>query len=126
MRKCEYCGSYIPDDSYACSGCGAKSAPVKQELENEKSGVEQLGGEISNFGRAVNKKLSDKKVMNALLLFIVTIAFGFLGIHRFMQRKIITGIIWMCSGGLFFVGYAVDSAINFVHMLGAVLHSDNK
>lgn len=33
---------------------------------------------------------------------------GVFGIHRFYQRKWITGIIWLCTGGLFLLGYAYD------------------
>ncbi|MDF1851921.1 MAG: TM2 domain-containing protein [Verrucomicrobiales bacterium] len=34
--------------------------------------------------------------------------FGFTGSHRFYYGKPITGTLWLCTGGLFLVGWIVD------------------
>lgn len=34
--------------------------------------------------------------------------FGFIGIHRFYYGKPISGIIWLLTGGLLFVGWIID------------------
>ncbi len=33
---------------------------------------------------------------------------GFCGIHRFYNGKWITGLLWLFTGGLFFIGQIVD------------------
>ena len=127
MRKCEYCGSFIPDDSYTCPGCGAKSAPVKTEEKTEsapeKTTLDRANEKLEKFENSVSEKLADKRVMRALVLFILTITLGFFGVHRFMQRKIFTGLLWLCTGGLFTVGYFIDSIINFVGLMKLIIHN---
>ena len=45
---------------------------------------------------------------NKKIMMILTIFLGFLGVHRFYAGKIGTGILWLCSGGVFFVGWIAD------------------
>jgi TM2 domain-containing membrane protein YozV len=45
----------------------------------------------------------DYNVAWALLTF-----FGFFGVHRFYLGKWLTGLLYLCTGGLFFVGYLYD------------------
>jgi TM2 domain-containing membrane protein YozV len=57
--------------------------------------------------RAADKKYAaggvDYNVTWILLAFL-----GMFGIHRFYMGKIITGLIWLLSGGLFLLGYLYD------------------
>lgn len=39
---------------------------------------------------------------------LLCIFLGGLGVHRFYEGKIGTGILWLISGGLFGVGWLVD------------------
>lgn len=42
---------------------------------------------------------------------------GYLGIHRFYEGKIGSGIIYLLTGGLFGIGYVVDFIIQLVRLL---------
>ena len=33
---------------------------------------------------------------------------GVFGVHRFYMRKWLTGLLWLCTGGLFMLGYLYD------------------
>lgn len=46
--------------------------------------------------------------MSKLKAMLITIFLGEFGIHRFMAGKVGTGILWLCTGGLFTVGWFID------------------
>ncbi len=46
--------------------------------------------------------------MDRIVGILITFFLGFLGVHRFMAGKIGTGILWLITGGCFFIGWLVD------------------
>ena len=48
---------------------------------------------------------SDKKKATALLLCIFL---GFMGVHHFYVGRIGMGILYLCTGGLFGIGWLID------------------
>ena len=80
MRICSKCGAAMPADMFYCLNCGN---PFDSELPVK----------------------TGRKKWIALLLCIFL---GWLGIHRFYEGKIITGLIWLFTFGLFGIGWFVD------------------
>ena len=127
MRKCEYCGSLVPDDKNKCDACGAwcaqeveKTAPIPSSapivpqppVDNAKN----------NIGTASDGKfISYKGVLNSLVIFLVCVFFGMLGLHRFIQGKIFTGILWLITLGLLGIGYFADIVITGVRFLKSLV-----
>lgn len=73
----------------------------------------------------MTKRITDAMLMEnqgaggdlGMVNFLVTFFLGFLGIHRFMQKKYVTGFIWLFTCGLFGVGWFVDMCIAFSRMV---------
>lgn len=49
-----------------------------------------------------------------LITFLLAFFLGYLGIHRFYVGKMGTGILYLCTGGLFGIGYIVDCILILV------------
>lgn len=62
---------------------------------------------IPNMARKATSEFKsgeiDYNVSWVLLTFL-----GIFGVHRFYIGKWITGLIWLCTGGLFMIGYLYD------------------
>lgn len=63
--------------------------------------------------------------MNLTLDFILCILFGYLGIHKFYERKIKIGLVYLFTFGLFGVGWIIDIVILFLKLLNSLLSNYN-
>ena len=43
-----------------------------------------------------------------LATLLIAISLGFLGLHRFINEYWITGMIWLCTGGIMGIGWLID------------------
>ncbi|MCH5343951.1 MAG: TM2 domain-containing protein [Acetatifactor sp.] len=52
--------------------------------------------------------MSEKSPKSKTTDLLLCIFLGGLGVHRFYEGKIGTGILWLCTAGLFGIGWIVD------------------
>lgn len=62
---------------------------------------------ISSMDRAADLRY-EPGPKNYTVTWLLLTFLGFFGIHRFYLGKWITGIIYLCTGGLFLIGYLYD------------------
>ena len=54
--------------------------------------------------------------MNAVARLVITILFGLFGVHKFIDKKPLQGLVYLCTFGLFSFGWIIDivSSIQFI------------
>ena len=50
---------------------------------------------------------------NKWVAFLLCLFFGFFGVHKFYEGKILLGIVYIFTGGLFGIGVLIDLVILF-------------
>lgn len=93
-KICKQCGELMPADMFCCLNCGAPFYEECEDFNEIKSQILKQSGEWKN-----------KWIALLLCIFL-----GWLGIHRFYEGKVITGILYMCTCGMFGIGWLVDIA----------------
>lgn len=62
---------------------------------------------IPGMEREANRKYSDGNY-NYSVAWVLLTFLGIFGAHRFYLGKWISGIVWLCTGGLFTIGWLID------------------
>lgn len=88
-KVCPVCGAKMPEDAYYCLNCGS----LFQTCDNNDT--------IDDVGQWRNKWVT----------LVLCILLGWLGVHRFYQGKIVTGILYLFTIGLLGIGWLVDILI---------------
>lgn len=104
--KCKNCGSTkcqkIDDETYKCEYCGSEERIKKSDEKTVLIDTTFLKETAENF------KNMDKNKKNSLIMLLICIFFGELGVHRFLQKKIFSGLLYLFTGGLLGVGWIID------------------
>lgn len=114
-KFCEHCGSVLVKEAVICPTCGCQVAPIRQtagqqipiqQAPGQQIPVNQVPGQpIQVIVNNIVQRGAPKDKTVALLLCIFL---GHLGVHRFYEGRIGTGILWMFTLGLFGIGWFAD------------------
>lgn len=100
-KFCKHCGETIDKDCFICPKCGKQVEAFASQQPNvviNNSNTNVVGGHMG-------------KEKNKLVALLLCFFLGALGIHRFYEGKIGTGILWLFTLGLGGVGVLVDFII---------------
>lgn len=121
-RFCDQCGGVIGAGMTVCPFCGgqadaiepAEAVPLRKT--DNTSVLDSIfeprvvinNTVINNVTQNITPQTSGKKAVNKWVAFVLCFFFGNFGIHRFYEGKIGTGILYLCTFGLFGIGAFVD------------------
>ena len=86
-KFCKHCGQSIPAAAVICTHCGCQVEPIQQSAPRP----------------VYNRKQKDKWIAFLLCFFL-----GGLGVHKFYEDKVIMGLLYLFTGGLFGIGWFID------------------
>lgn len=107
--KCDSCGSkrcIKVDDGYKCEYCGSIQ-DVIMPPEPEIKEPETNNVDYDNAEQQATTQLSGRQ-KSILIRLIICLFAGYFGVHKFLEGRILTGIIYLCTGGLFGIGITID------------------
>jgi ribosomal protein L37AE/L43A len=96
-KKCPVCGEESPEDIFYCLSCGYQFPDPPRSPQYE---------DFNAVAKKVQRMTGTWR--NKWVSLVLCIFFGWLGIHRFYEKKLFTGIIYLCTFGLFGIGCIVD------------------
>lgn len=112
-KFCKHCGKKINTDAVLCIHCGLqveelKSAQPQVVVNNTNTNTNTNANTNTAAGMPYGIKPKNKWV--ALLLCLVGYV-GFAGIHKFYEKKILLGIVYLITFGFIGIGTTIDAVI---------------
>jgi iron only hydrogenase large subunit-like protein len=103
-KFCKHCGEKINVDAVVCNKCGL-------QVEELKSAQPSIVVNNSNVSTNMNTGGVYGRPKSKWVALILCFFLGFLGVHRFYEGKIGTGLLYFFTWGLFGVGVLIDFII---------------
>lgn len=104
-KFCQHCGEQIDSECIICPKCGKQVGELigndKNIIINNSSSASAAASASATTKPVIHGKLKNKWVAFFLCLFT------FCG-HKFYEGKIGMGILYLCTAGLFCIGWIID------------------
>ncbi len=125
--KCKDCGATKYNKSgntYKCQYCGYSEEVYGDQAEELKPYITPQASSVmpTSVSETRNSTSQENSVGSLLVKLMLCFFAGYLGVHKFMERKIILGILYLFTFGLFGIGYFIDCAIYFFKLIGALIN----
>ena len=99
---CRQCGTQVGANATSCVRCGAPADRTEQAR------AAPVARSVSYAAVECYEQISPKSRLVMLLLCLGFLVLPIGGLHRFYAGKIGTGVLWLCTFNLLYVGWLVD------------------
>lgn len=102
-KFCKHCAQQIDKDCIVCPICGKQVEDLKANqqpvvINNTNTNTNTVDVKMENRGKEKNKWVA----------FVLCLFLGLVGAHKFYEGKILMGVVYIFTAGLFFVGWIID------------------
>lgn len=105
-KFCKHCGASIPIDAVICTKCGRQVESTQSQQAAQPQIV--INNTNTNTNQNINGGFGMGTPKNKWVALLLCIFGGFLGLHKFYEGRILTGILYFFTAGLFFIGVIID------------------
>lgn len=108
---CKHCGAQIDDDCVVCIYCGKQVKEIKQSQPAQPYVVQTSAPVVNVTSTNVNSNVNAAgygKAKNKWAAFFLCLCLGFVGAHKFYEGKVLLGIVYIFTVGLFGFGWLID------------------
>ena len=116
-KFCKECGQKIAKRAVICPHCGCQ---VEEIQKNDAPQPQQIvinntnQNSNQNVNQNANGFVAGARLRNKWISLLLCMFFGYFGAHRFYEGKMLSGLLYACTAGGFFIGVVLD----FISLLG--------
>ena len=109
-KFCKECGQKIAKKAVICPHCGCQVEEYKVANANPQVVINNSNqNQNNNYNPSVGAVVPMGYYKNKWVAFFLCLFLGYLGAHKFYEGKPFMGIIYLCTGGLFTIGWICNT-----------------
>ncbi len=108
LKYCKHCGELIDKECVVCPKCGKQVEDLKSDEKNIVINNSSSASSSASASAYVRTPQYYGKLCNKWTSFFLCLFLGFLGAHKFYEGKVGMGILYLCTLGLFGIGWIID------------------